>query len=113
MDQTYLAADFISSCEDNVLGLQVIIQDTQRRRLFFKVISADEQAKLTKVKHTSLARVRPKFKRIKKQEEVRVFVKRQSVFAAFTEATPKALDRAFEADWQFVKVHKFVKDARE
>jgi len=50
------------------------------------------------------------YKQIKKVTKIRLFVFETSVYAKWQRDTPKMLNRAFELDWQFIKLFKFIKD---
>ena len=57
--------------------------------------------------------MRVSFKQIKKVKVIRKFVKAKSVFFDWYEDTPEKLNKAFDIESQFIKVHKFVKDPQD
>ena len=53
------------------------------------------------------------YKQIKKVKTIRHFRRPNSVFSDFIEDNTNLLNKGFEADKQFMKIHKFIKDQCE
>jgi hypothetical protein len=56
----------------------------------------------------SINKLVPKFKQIKTVRKIRRFHKPTSVFANWNEDTDEQLNKAFEADWKYMKLSKFI-----
>lgn len=88
--------------------MEIIIKHQDLPHIDYTVIS--DIPKMPLNKHLGLKSLKLKFKRVKKEKEVRIFEKPKSVWAEWIEDTQKMLDKAFETDYKFMKLWKFIKD---
>lgn len=64
-------------------------------------------------KQMSINKLVPKYKQVKKVRKIRRFYKPDSVFAKWKEDTTESLDEAFELDWQYMKMDKFMNNPED